>query len=211
MINIGIGGSDLGPAMSTEALADYAQPGLVSRFVSNVDPVDLYAATHDLDPATTLFVISSKTFTTLETLTNAAAARQWLLMDWLRRGAGGSVDRTRWPSTSWPCRPTTKAVAEFGIDPANMLGFWDWVGGRYSFDSAIGFSLMVAIGNEAFAECSAGFHAIDEHFRTAPVEQNVPFSWGCSTSGTTISSAPRPMPCCPTATAWPVSRPTSNS
>ena len=126
VVNIGIGGSDLGPAMATTALADYAQPGLVSRFVSNVDPVDLYAATHDLDPATTLFVVSSKTFTTLETLTNAAAARDWLLAVSARRRA-----TMPWPSTSWPSRPTPRAWPTFGIDTANMLEFWDWVGGRY--------------------------------------------------------------------------------
>ncbi len=179
VINIGIGGSDLGPAMSTDALADYALPGLVSRFVSNVDPVDLYAATLDLDPATTLFVISSKTFTTLETLTNAAAARQWLLNGLAdAAGTGGSVDPDAVAKHFIAVSTNAKAVAEFGIDTANMLGFWDWVGGRYSFDSAIGFSLMVAIGKEAFADMLAGFHAIDEHFRTAPVDQNVPFLLG---------------------------------
>jgi glucose-6-phosphate isomerase len=179
VINIGIGGSDLGPAMSTDALADYALPGLVSRFVSNVDPVDLYAATHDLDPATTLFVISSKTFTTLETLTNAAAARQWLLNGLAdAAGAGGSVDPDAVAKHFIAVSTNAKAVAEFGIDTANMLEFWDWVGGRYSFDSAIGFSLMVAIGKKAFADMLAGFHTIDEHFRTAPVDQNVPFLLG---------------------------------
>ena len=173
VVNIGIGGSDLGPAMATDALADYASPDLVSRFVSNVDPVDLYAATHDLDPATTLFVISSKTFTTLETLTNAAAARQWLL-DGLAAATGGSVDAGAVAKHFVAVSTNAKAVSEFGIDTANMLEFWDWVGGRYSYDSAIGFSLMVAIGRDAFAEMLAGFHAIDEHFRTAPLEQNLP-------------------------------------
>jgi glucose-6-phosphate isomerase len=179
VINIGIGGSDLGPAMATEALADYATPDLVSRFVSNVDPVDLYAATHDLDPATTLFVISSKTFTTLETLTNAAGAREWLL-NGLADAAGdsGSVDPDAVAKHFIAVSTNTKAVAEFGIDTANMLEFWDWVGGRYSYDSAIGFSLMVAIGKDAFAEMLAGFHTIDEHFRTAPVDQSVPFLLG---------------------------------
>jgi glucose-6-phosphate isomerase len=169
VVNIGIGGSDLGPAMATLALADYAQPGLTSRFVSNVDPVDLYAATHDLDPATTLFVVSSKTFTTLETLTNAAAARRWLL-DGLGAAAGDDAVAKHFVAVS----TNAKAVAEFGIDPDNMLEFWDWVGGRYSYDSAIGFSLMVAIGAPAFAEMLAGFHAVDEHFRTAPLEENLP-------------------------------------
>jgi glucose-6-phosphate isomerase len=177
VVNIGIGGSDLGPAMAADALADYASPDLVSRFVSNVDPVDLYAATHDLDPATTLFVISSKTFTTLETLTNAAAARQWLL-DGLAAATGGSVDTGAVAKHFVAVSTNAKAVSEFGIDTANMLEFWDWVGGRYSYDSAIGFSLMVAIGRDAFADMLAGFHAIDEHFRTAPLEQNLPVILG---------------------------------
>jgi glucose-6-phosphate isomerase len=175
VINIGIGGSDLGPAMATEALADYAMPGLESRFVSNVDPVDLYAATHDLDPATTLFVVSSKTFTTLETLTNAAAARSWLLDGLAAAGvsADGAVAKHFIAVST-----NAEAVAEFGIDTANMLEFWDWVGGRYSYDSAIGFSLMVAIGPEGFAEMLAGFHALDEHFRTAPLAENLPVICG---------------------------------
>jgi glucose-6-phosphate isomerase len=178
VVNIGIGGSDLGPAMATEALADYASPDLISRFVSNVDPVDLYAATHDLDPATTLFVISSKTFTTLETLTNAAAAREWLLNGLDAATGRGSVDPGAVAKHFIAVSTNTEAVAKFGIDTDNMLEFWDWVGGRYSYDSAIGFSLMIAIGHEAFAEMLAGFHAIDEHFRTAPLEDNVPFLLG---------------------------------
>jgi glucose-6-phosphate isomerase len=169
VVNIGIGGSDLGPAMATLALADYAQPGLTSRFVSNVDPVDLYAATHDLDPATTLFVVSSKTFTTLETLTNAAAARDWLL-EGLGAAAGDDAVAKHFVAVS----TNAKGVADFGIDPDNMLEFWDWVGGRYSYDSAIGFSLMVAIGRQAFGEMLFGFHAMDEHFRSAPLEENLP-------------------------------------
>jgi glucose-6-phosphate isomerase len=180
VVNIGIGGSDLGPDMATEALADYASPDLISRFVSNVDPVDLYAATHDLDPATTLFVISSKTFTTLETLTNAAAAREWLL-DGLEESAsagGGTVDPDAVAKHFIAVSTNTKAVSEFGIDTANMLEFWDWVGGRYSYDSAIGFALMVAIGKDAFAEMLAGFHTIDEHFRTTPLEENLPVILG---------------------------------
>ena len=162
VVNIGIGGSDLGPAMAHEALFDYATPDIQFRFVSNIDPVDLFHKTHDLDPAETLFVVSSKTFTTLETLTNAAAARQWLL-DGLgcRRRGGGQALRGR-------VHQRGRRSTEFGIDPANMFGFWDWVGGRYSYDSAIGFSLMVAIGPEAFAEMLAGFHAIDQHFASAP-------------------------------------------
>jgi glucose-6-phosphate isomerase len=173
VVNIGIGGSDLGPAMAADALADYAMPGLISRFVSNVDPVDLYAATHDLDPATTLFVVSSKTFTTLETLTNAAAAREWLLSG-LGAAAGDGAVAKHFLAVS----TNAPAVAEFGIDTENMLEFWDWVGGRYSYDSAIGFSLMVAIGRDAFGEMLAGFHAIDEHFRTAPLAENLPVLCG---------------------------------
>ena len=173
VVNIGIGGSDLGPAMATTALADYAQPGLISRFVSNVDPVDLYAATHDLDPATTLFVVSSKTFTTLETLTNAAAARDWLL-----RGLGTSAGEGAVAKHFVAVSTNARGVAEFGIDPENMLEFWDWVGGRYSYDSAIGFSLMVAIGRQAFGEMLFGFHSIDEHFRSAPLEENLPVIQG---------------------------------
>src|ERR1700722_12079026 len=173
VVNIGIGGSDLGPAMATLALADYAQPGLTSRFVSNVDPVDLYAATHDLNPETTLFVISSKTFTTLETLTNAAAARDWILAG-LGSAAGDDAVAKHFVAVS----TNAKAVAEFGIDTENMLEFWDWVGGRYSYDSAIGFSLMVAIGRDAFTEMLAGFHAMDEHFRTAPFGENLPVIQG---------------------------------
>jgi glucose-6-phosphate isomerase len=169
VVNIGIGGSDLGPAMATLALADDAQPGLTSRFVSNVDPVDLYAAVHDLDPASTLFVVSSKTFTTLETLTNAAAARDWLLAG-LGADAGDDAVAKHFVAVS----TNAKAVADFGIDTANMLEFWDWVGGRYSYDSAIGFSLMVAIGRQAFGEMLFGFHSMDEHFRTAPLEENLP-------------------------------------
>jgi glucose-6-phosphate isomerase len=178
VINIGIGGSDLGPAMAYDALADYALPDLINRFVSNVDPVDLYAATHDLDPATTLFVISSKTFTTLETLTNAAAAREWLLNGLDTAAGGGGVDPGAVAKHFIAVSTNTKAVSEFGIDPANMFGFWDWVGGRYSYDSAIGFSLMVAIGRQAFGDMLAGFHAIDEHFRTTPLERNVPVIMG---------------------------------
>jgi glucose-6-phosphate isomerase len=173
VVNIGIGGSDLGPAMATEALADYASPDLISRFVSNVDPVDLYAATHDLDPATTLFVVSSKTFTTLETLTNAAAARDWLLA-----GLAAAGDKSAVAKHFIAVSTNQPGVREFGIDPDNMLGFWDWVGGRYSYDSAIGFSLMVAIGREHFAQMLAGFHTIDTHFKTTPLEENLPVLQG---------------------------------
>jgi glucose-6-phosphate isomerase len=171
VVNIGIGGSDLGPAMAHEALLDYADPALDCRFVSNIDPVDLYNKTHDLDPAETLFVVSSKTFTTLETLTNAAAARQWLL-DGL--GSGPEAVARHFVAVS----TNAEAVKEFGIDTANMFGFWDWVGGRYSYDSAIGFSLMVAIGPDAFADMLAGFHAVDQHFVSAPLEANMPVIQG---------------------------------
>jgi glucose-6-phosphate isomerase len=171
VVNIGIGGSDLGPAMAYEALRDYADPAITCRFVSNIDPVDLWNKTADLDPAETLFVVSSKTFTTLETLTNAAAARDWVL-DGL--GAGPEAVARHFVAVS----TNEAAVKAFGIDPANMLGFWDWVGGRYSYDSAIGFSLMVAIGRAAFADMLAGFHTVDEHFRTAPLEANVPIVQG---------------------------------
>ncbi len=171
VVNIGIGGSDLGPAMAHEAMLDYATPDIECRFVSNIDPVDLYYKTHDLDPAETLFVVCSKTFTTLETLTNASAARQWLL-DGL--GSGDEAVARHFVAVS----TNAEAVTAFGIDAANMFGFWDWVGGRYSFDSAIGFSLMVAIGPEAFADMLAGFHAIDEHFATAPLAANMPVIQG---------------------------------
>ena len=173
VVNIGIGGSDLGPAMATTARADDAIPGITSRFVSNVDPVDLYAATHDLDPASTLFVVSSKTFTTLETVTNAEAARAWLLGG-LGDAAGPDAVARHFVAVS----TNASAVADFGIDPANMLEFWDWVGGRYSYDSAIGFSLMVAIGRQAFGEMLFGFHAMDEHFRTEPMASNLPVLMG---------------------------------
>ena len=171
VVNIGIGGSDLGPAMAYEALLDYAHPDITCRFVSNIDPVDLWNKTHDLDPAETLFVVCSKTFTTLETLTNAAAARAWLLEG---LGAGDDAVAKHFVAVS----TNEEGVTKFGIDPANMLGFWDWVGGRYSYDSAVGFAVMVAIGREAFAEMLAGFHAIDEHFATAPLEANMPVLQG---------------------------------
>ncbi len=171
VVNIGIGGSDLGPAMAYEALRDYATPEIEFRFVSNIDPVDLYHKTHDLDPSETLFIISSKTFTTLETLTNASAARRWLLEG---LGTGEEAVAKHFVAVS-----TNEAgVTEFGIDPANMFGFWDWVGGRYSYDSAIGLSLMIAIGPEAFADMLAGFHTVDQHFASAPLEANLPVIQG---------------------------------
>ena len=166
VINIGIGGSDLGPAMAYDALRAFADPALTVRFVSNVDGTDIWQATRDLDPAETLFIVSSKTFTTLETLTNAHTARAWLVG---RLGDEAAVAR-HFVAVS----TNAVKVAEFGIDPANMFGFWDWVGGRYSVDSAIGLSLMIAIGPTAFREFLSGFHVIDEHFRSAPFEANLP-------------------------------------
>ncbi|HZE15395.1 MAG TPA: glucose-6-phosphate isomerase, partial [Mycobacterium sp.] len=165
VVNIGIGGSDLGPVMVYQALRHYADAGISARFVSNVDPADLTATLADLDPATTLFIVSSKTFSTLETLTNATAARRWLT-DAL--GADAVAKHFVAVSTN------KKLVDEFGIDTANMFGFWDWVGGRYSVDSAIGLSVMAAIGREAFADFLSGFHIVDEHFKTAPLESNAP-------------------------------------
>ena len=170
VVNIGIGGSDLGPAMAYEALRDYGDRDLTVRFVSNVDGTDVWEATHDLDAEETLFIVSSKTFTTLETIANATSARRWLL-DRVR--ADDAVAR------HFVAVSTNAAkVAEFGIDTANMFGFWDWVGGRYSMPSAIGLSLMVAIGPDAFRDLLAGFHAMDEHFRTSPYEQNMPVLLG---------------------------------
>jgi glucose-6-phosphate isomerase len=166
VVNIGIGGSDLGPAMAYEALRPFADPALTVRFVSNVDGTDIHQATHDLDPAETLFVVSSKTFTTLETLTNARTARDWLV--------GGLGDESAVARHFVAVSTNAAKVAEFGIDRANMFGFWDWVGGRYSVDSAIGLSLMIAVGPAAFREFLAGFHVIDEHFRSAPLEANLP-------------------------------------
>ena len=158
VVNIGIGGSDLGPKMAVEALRDHTDRSMTYRFVSNVDGADIAEATRDLDPATTLFIISSKTFGTIETLTNAGSARDWLVAG---LGDERAVER-HFVAVS----TAEEKVRAFGIDPANMFGFWDWVGGRYSMDSAIGLSLMIAIGPDAFREMLAGFHDIDEHFRT---------------------------------------------
>jgi glucose-6-phosphate isomerase len=167
VVNIGIGGSDLGPAMAYLALRDYSDRSLAFRFVSNIDPTDLAEATRDLDPASTLFIVASKTFTTQETLTNAKEARRWLL-----EGLGG--DESAVAKHFVAVSTNAEKVAGFGIDTTNMFGFWDWVGGRYSFTSAIGLSLMVAIGPDHFREMLDGFHTVDEHFRTAPYEQNLP-------------------------------------
>ncbi len=168
VVNIGIGGSDLGPVMAYEALKSYLDTDVRCRFISNIDPTDVYDKTHDLDPATTLFVIVSKTFSTLETLTNATEARRWLL-------AGLDTDDESAVAKHFVAVSTSEQrVRDFGIDTDNMFGFWDWVGGRYSFDSAVGLSLMLAIGPAGFHEMLAGFHEMDEHFRTTPVERNVP-------------------------------------
>ncbi|HET7823704.1 MAG TPA: glucose-6-phosphate isomerase [Anaeromyxobacter sp.] len=171
VVNIGIGGSDLGPVMAYEALRWYGERDLTLRFVSNVDGTDLVEATRDLDAAETLFIVSSKTFTTLETMTNAESAKAWLL-----RGLGGDPKAV---ARHFVAVSTNAAkVAEFGIDTANMFGFWDWVGGRYSMDSAIGLSTMIAVGAERFREMLAGFHEMDEHFRTAPLARNLPVLLG---------------------------------
>jgi len=166
VINIGIGGSDLGPVMAYEALKHYSDRSMTFSFVSNVDSTDILEATRNLDPAETLFIVSSKTFTTLETMTNANSAREWLVNG---LGDAKAVER-HFVAVS----TNAKRVAEFGIDPANMFEFWDWVGGRYSMESAIGLSTMLAIGVENFRAMLAGFHEMDEHFRTAPFEQNLP-------------------------------------
>ena len=169
VVNVGIGGSDLGPVMAYEALRDYATRDITFRFVSNVDSTDFVEATRDLDPAQTLFIISSKTFGTLETLTNATSAR-----DWITASLGEDAVARHFVAVS----TNAERVAKFGIEVANMFGFWDWVGGRYSMDSAIGLSTMVAIGPERFGEMLAGFHEMDEHFRTAPLERNLPVLMG---------------------------------
>ncbi len=166
IVNIGIGGSDLGPSMAYEALKYYSDRGITARFVSNIDGTDFAEAVRDLDPAETLFIVSSKTFTTLETLTNAHSARAWCL-----KSLG---DESAVAKHFVAVSTNAGEVAKFGIDTANMFEFWDWVGGRYSFDSAIGLSLMIAIGPEHFYEMLAGFHEMDEHFRTAPFERNLP-------------------------------------
>jgi glucose-6-phosphate isomerase len=171
IVNIGIGGSDLGPAMAYEVLRSFTDRDLTVRFVSNVDGADLHEAVRDLDAEETLFIVASKTFTTIETVTNATSARTWLLE---RLGAGQEAVAKHFVALS----TNASEVEKFGIDTANMFEFWDWVGGRYSYDSAIGLSLMIAIGPEAFEEMLAGFRLVDEHFRTAPPEQNVPLLLG---------------------------------
>ncbi|MEU4107691.1 glucose-6-phosphate isomerase [Streptomyces sp. NPDC027717] len=170
IVNIGIGGSDLGPAMAFEALRPFTDRGLTVRFVSNVDGADLHEAIRDLDPAETLFIVASKTFTTIETITNATSARTWLL---------DALGDDKAVAKHFVALSTNaEKVTGFGIDADNMFEFWDWVGGRYSFDSAIGLSLMIAIGPEKFRELLDGFHTVDEHFRTAPAEENAPLLLG---------------------------------
>ena len=171
VINIGIGGSDLGPAMAYDALRNFAHPYVDCRFVSNVDANDFYEKTRGLDPTETLFVISSKTFTTLETMTNANSAREWSM-----KGLGGDVKSVARHFVA--VSTAHKEVVEFGIDPKNMFGFWDWVGGRYSMDSAIGLSTMIAVGPDGFRELLDGFHDMDEHFKSTPLEKNLPVIMG---------------------------------
>ncbi len=171
VVNIGIGGSDLGPVMAYEALRHYSVRDLTFRFVSNIDGTDFAEAVHDLDPADTIFIVSSKTFTTLETMTNARTARTWLVS-----GLGG--DQRAVAKHFVAVSTNAKEVSEFGIDTANMFGFWDWVGGRYSMDSAIGLSTMLAVGSDGFRAMLGGFHDVDEHFRTAPFERNLPVLMG---------------------------------
>jgi len=171
ILNIGIGGSDLGPVMAYEALKHYSDRAMTFRFISNIDGTDFVEATRDLDPAETLFIVSSKTFTTLETMTNAQTARDWLI--------GGLGNESKAVAKHFVAVSTNRAkVAEFGIDTANMFEFWDWVGGRYSMDSAIGLSTMLAIGPDGFGAMLGGFHQVDEHFRTAPLRQNLPVLMG---------------------------------
>jgi len=171
VVNIGIGGSDLGPVMAYEALKHYSARNLTFRFVSNVDGTDFAEAVQGLDPAETLFIVSSKTFTTLETMTNAQTARAWSLA-----GLGG--DQKSVAKHFVAVSTNAAEVSKFGIDTANMFGFWDWVGGRYSMDSAIGLSTMIAVGPENFRAMLSGFHQMDEHFRTAPFEANLPVLMG---------------------------------
>ena len=181
VVNIGIGGSDLGPVMIYEALKPYADAGIRALFVSNIDPTDLAQKTADLDPETTLFIVASKTFTTLETLTNARLARDWL---WSGLSAAGAIDGSEEQKTDAVAHhfvavsTALDKVAAFGIDPTNAFGFWDWVGGRYSVDSAIGLSLAIALGPDVFRELLAGFHDVDEHVRTTPLASNVPVLMG---------------------------------
>ncbi len=177
VVNVGIGGSDLGPVMAYEALRHYSERALTFRFVSNVDGTDFAEATRDCNPAETLFIISSKTFTTLETMTNAQTARAWVLGALRKEGGTAGAVAKHFVAVS----TNAEEVSKFGIDTANMFEFWDWVGGRYSMDSAIGLSTMIAIGPDHFQEMLAGFHEMDEHFRTVPLERNLPVLLGLLT------------------------------
>jgi glucose-6-phosphate isomerase len=181
VVNIGIGGSDLGPVMAYEALRHYSERSMTFRFVSNVDVTDFAEGVRDLDAAETLFVVSSKTFTTLETMTNAGSARAWCLE---RLGGDPKAVAKHFVAVS----TNAEKVSAFGIDTANMFGFWDWVGGRYSMDSAIGLSTMLAVGPDNFRALLDGFHEMDEHFRSAPLEKNLPVLHALSASGTRTSS-----------------------
>ena len=203
VINIGIGGSDLGPVMAYEALRHYSRREMTFRFVSNVDGTDFAEKTRDLDAEETLFIISSKTFTTLETMTNAQTAREWLLA---KLGSEEAIAK-HFVAVS----TNAEGVAEFGIDTDNMFGFWDWVGGRYSMDSAIGLSTMLAIGPEGFRDLLAGFHAVDEHFRELPIGESLPSILGLLASGTATSSTPRLSASSPTTSTCTASRRTSSS
>ena len=181
VVNIGIGGSDLGPVMVYEALLPYKQQGLECRFISNIDPTDCFVKTADLDPETTLFIVASKTFTTLETLTNARMARTWLLDALAAAGAIEDTEQARRGAIAKHFVAVSTAldkVAEFGIDPVNAFGFWNWVGGRYSVDSAVGLPVAIAIGPDGFRDFLAGFHTVDQHFRTAEPSRNVPLLMG---------------------------------
>ncbi|WP_237221074.1 glucose-6-phosphate isomerase [Rothia nasimurium] len=179
VVNIGIGGSDLGPVMVYEALKPYAQPGLTARFISNIDPTDAAETVKDLDPETTLFIVASKTFGTLETLTNARVCRDWLLTSLREAGALEGKDEKDAVAAHFVAVSTAlDKVEAFGINPENAFGFWNWVGGRYSVDSAIGTPLAIVLGPDVFEQFLAGFHAMDEHFRTAPLAQNVPALMG---------------------------------
>ena len=188
VVNIGIGGSDLGPAMVCRALRHYAD-GPAARFVSNVDPADLTSTLSDLDPASTLFIVVSKTFSTMETMTNAAAARRWLT---------NILGDDAIPQHFVAVSTDVDLAAAFGIDRDSVFGFWEWVGGRYSVGSAVGLTVMAVIGRERFTEFLAGFHRIDEHFRTAPLEANAPVLLGLLGFGTPASSEPIPARCCRT-------------
>lgn len=181
VINIGIGGSDLGPVMVYEALKAYKAPEIECRYISNIDPADMFEKTHDINPETVLFIVASKTFTTLETMTNARMAKNWLLNSLQNSGLIQTTPEARDKAIARHFVAVSTAldkVAEFGIDPANAFGFWDWVGGRYSVDSAVGLATLIAVGQQNWQDFLAGFHAMDEHFRTAPLEHNLPVLMG---------------------------------